>query len=230
MSSVLTGMQVSAIVPTLNEEQTLTATLKHLLEHTDRIVVSDGGSTDGTESVARAFPVTWVDGPPGRGRQLNRGAAAVDTSALLFVHADTCLPEGALPLIIGALESGYVGGGFSLRFESTLPIMAVGSRLVNLRTRLTRVPLGDQAQFVLSAQFHEMEGYRDWPILEDLDFMRRLKKRGRVAVLPAAVTTSDRRYARRGVWRTVATNWLIWGLFLAGVRPEKLASLYRDVR
>lgn len=223
-------MQVSAIVPTLNEEQTLAATLEQLLKHTDRIVVSDGGSTDKTESIARTFPVDWVSGPPGRGGQLNRGAAEVDADVLLFVHADTCLPDGALQLIIDAIRSDHVGGGFSVRFVSTIPIMAVGARLVNLRTRLTRVPLGDQAQFVRTEQFRELGGYRDWPILEDLDFMRRLKARGKIAVLTAQVSTSDRRYAQRGVWRTVATNWMIWALYLVGASPQRLAKLYRDVR
>ena len=117
-----------------------------------------------------------------------------------------------------------------MRFDSAIPIMAVGSRLVNLRTRLSRLPLGDQGQFVRADIFRDLGGYREWPILEDLDFMRRLKRRGRIAVLPEPVLTSDRRFAQRGVWRTVGTNWLIWLLFLLGVRPERLARFYRDVR
>lgn len=223
-------MQVSVIVPTLNEEKSLATTLKHLRGHTDRIVVSDGGSTDGTEQVARSFEVDWVSGPPGRGGQLNRGATRVDTEALLFVHADTRLPDRAIDLVTNALETGHLGGGFMVDFESDLRIMALGSRLVNLRTRLTRVPLGDQAQFVHAEPFARLGGYRDWPILEDLDFMRRLKKEGKIALVPHAVLTSDRRYAQRGVARTVALNWLIWALYLTGLHPAKLARLYRQVR
>lgn len=223
-------MQTSIVVPTLNEERSLATTLEHLLGHTQRIVVSDGGSRDGTETIAHDFPVTWVSGPPGRGVQLNRGAAATDADVLLFVHADTRLPEGALELIREALEQGSVGGGFTVRFESTIPIMAVGARVVNLRTRLTRLPLGDQGQFVRADLFRDLGGFREWPILEDLDFMRRLKRRGRIAVLPRPVITSDRRYAQRGVWRTVGSNWLIWAKFLLGAPPEELAKRYRDVR
>jgi hypothetical protein len=92
------------------------------------------------------------------------------------------------------------------------------------------VPLGDQAQFATAQAFRALGGYRDWPILEDLDFARRLKRHGRVALVERPVTTAARRFVERGVVATVATNWLIWGLFLAGVSPHRLAGLYRQIR
>jgi hypothetical protein len=100
----------------------------------------------------------------------------------------------------------------------------------NARSRISGIALGDQAQFVTREAFVRLGGYREWPLLEDLDFARRLKRAGRVAMLPLAVSTSARRFVQRGPVRTVATNWLIWTLFACGVPPARLVRLYRDVR
>jgi rSAM/selenodomain-associated transferase 2 len=223
-------MRLSLIIPTLNEELALEQTLEHLCSFGEEVIVSDGGSSDRTKQIARKYPVVWTQGPPGRGRQLNHGVASSHAEGLVFVHADTRLPPNAVADIKQALSSGYEGGGFRVRFSGSHPLMAVGSRLVNLRTRLTRAPLGDQAQFAHRQTFDQLGGFRDWPILEDLDFIRRLKKQAPVRVLRSAVITSDRRYAQRGIARTVALNWLIWTLFAFGVGPERLARLYRQVR
>ena len=137
-------MRISIIVPTLNEERAIAATLGHLLGLSLEVVVSDGGSRDATRSIANGFPVTWIEGEPGRGIQLNRGAQAASGDVLLFVHADTCLPDDAFGRIEEALEDGAVGGGFEVRFSSDRLVMRLGSRLASLRTRLTRIPLGDQ--------------------------------------------------------------------------------------
>jgi hypothetical protein len=101
---------------------------------------------------------------------------------------------------------------------------------VNLRTRLAFMPLGDQAQFATRETFRELGGYREWPLLEDLDFAKRMRRRRRLAVLPDPVVTSARRFAQQGPIRTVLTNWLIWLLFLLGVSPHRLARLYRKIR
>lgn len=196
----------------------------------DEVVVSDGGSTDRTREVAASLGARVVAGPSGRGAQLNRGAAATDAEILLFLHADTTLPPGAAEAVRVAVAQGCCGGGFRVRFEPTRPLFRFGAAIANARTRLTRVPLGDQAQFVTRDAFARLGGYREWPLLEDLDFARRLKRAGRVAVLPLEVSTSARRFVKRGAVRTVATNWLIWTLFLCGVSPERLVRLYRDVR
>jgi len=117
-----------------------------------------------------------------------------------------------------------------VRFDDDGFWMRLGSRLVNLRTRLTRVPLGDQAQFVTRDAFAALGGFRDWPILEDLDFMRRLKRHARasggIALLDPPVVTAARRYLTGGIARTIARNWLIWALYLLGVPPRRLARLY----
>lgn len=223
-------LDISIIVPTLDEELVLDETLQHLCAISRDVVVSDGGSDDGTEAIAASHPVTWTVGEAGRGRQLNSGAAMARGEVLLFVHADTRLPRDAVSLIEAAIHGGAVGGGFEVRFDSDRRLMAIGSTLVNLRTRATRTPLGDQGQFVRRRIFEELDGFRDWPILEDLDLIRRLKRHGEVAVLDAAVITSARRFAKRGVPRTLATNYTIWALFALGVHPRRLARLYRNVR
>jgi rSAM/selenodomain-associated transferase 2 len=223
-------MRLSLIVPTLNEELALERTLEHLASFSEEIIVSDGGSEDRTEEIARSFPVIWTQGPPGRGPQLNHGVASSSGEGLVFVHADTELPPNAATEIKQALDNGYAGGGFRVRFSGSHRLMAVGSRLVNLRTRITRAPLGDQAQFVRREVFDQLGGFHDWPIFEDLDFIRRLKKQAKITVLSSAVITSDRRYAQRGIGRTVALNWLIWSLYAVGVGPERLARFYRQVR
>ena len=218
---------VAAIIPTLNEESALRQSLPAILSAADEVVVSDGGSRDETVRFASQLGVRIVSGAAGRGSQLNRGAAATHSDVLLFLHADTLLPAGAMPAIREAIANGKVGGGFQVRFDSDHRVMALGSRLVRLRTRLTQSPLGDQAQFVNRPIFDDMGGFRDWPVLEDLDLIRRLKQRGEVAVLPLEATTSARRYLENGIGRTVARNWLIWALYFSGVPPQRLARLYR---
>ena len=214
-------------MPTLDESSHLAACLESARGVTDELIVSDGGSQDDTVSLARSFGATVVEGPPGRGGQLNRGAARTTARVLVFLHADSRLPEGAREVILEALDRGYRGGGFQLRFATPGRLPRLGSRLVNLRSRITGCPLGDQSQFCLRSSFEEMGGFREWPILEDLDFIRRLKRQGRVTLLSPRVATSYRRYRSRGIGRNIATNWLIWALYLLGVDPERLARFYR---
>jgi rSAM/selenodomain-associated transferase 2 len=226
----LSRASVAILIPALDEEEHLRELLPELVADADEVVVADGGSRDRTVELARELGATAVVGPPGRGRQLNRAAEASRSDVLVFLHADTRLPEGALDRVRRAVADGAAGGGFLVRFDSNLRIMALGSRLVNLRTRLTRAPLGDQAQFVTRAAFLALGGFREWPILEDLNLIRRLGRIGPIAVIPEPVVTSARRYEAGGVLRTVAVNWLIWLLYLFGAPPERLAGLYRNIR
>jgi rSAM/selenodomain-associated transferase 2 len=222
--------RLAVVVPTLNEAENLRRLVPELLAGFEEVVVSDGGSADGSAELARRLGARVVEGPAGRGGQLNRGAAASDGDVLLFLHADTRLPPGAPELLRRALAGGAVGGAFLLRFDRRPPLLALAEKLIAWRTRWTRLPLGDQAHFVTRAAFTALGGYRDWPILEDLDFARRLKRHGRVALIDAPVTTAARRYLHGGIVATAARNWLIWGLFVCGVSPRRLARLYRDVR
>jgi rSAM/selenodomain-associated transferase 2 len=251
LASVRTAkaMRVAIVVPTLNEEASIANTLPAALAalgppaEGHELVVSDGGSEDRTVETARALGASVVTGPAGRGGQLNRGAAATTAQILLFLHADTTLPQGALAAIQAVISGmppadppppaaadAAIGGAFLMRFDDDRPLLRLGAWLINLRTRITRLPLGDQAHFVTRAAFSQLGGYRDWPILEDLDFAWRLRRHGRTVILRQRVTTGARRFIELGVARTVATNWLIWLLFVAGVSPRRLARLYSQVR
>lgn len=228
-------MRLALVIPTLDESRALAATLRWATSardagEVDHIVISDGGSRDGTVALAREAGVTVVEGAPGRGIQLNRGAQAADGEALMFLHADTRLPDGAGNAVRRALAEGAVGGGFTVRFDEPTRLFGLGSRIVNLRTRLTGCPLGDQAQFVRRDAFERLEGFRPWPILEDLDFARRLKRLGRTALIEGPAVTAARRYTQQGITRTIVLNWLIWALYFVGVSPERLARLYRHRR
>ena len=136
---------------------------------------------------ARAHGVLVVEGPPGRGGQLRRGAEACSGEILLFLHADTRLPDDGPELVRRAIEDGAVGGGFPVRYDDDRRFT---DRLINLRTRLTGCPLGDQAQFLTREAYEALGGFRDWPILEDLDLIRRLKRRGKTVLLSKPVVTS----------------------------------------
>jgi len=223
-------MRLAIVVPTLNEEDTLRRYLPAALALADELIVSDGGSDDGTVAVARELGARVVTGPPGRGGQLNRGAAAATADGVLFLHADTTLPEQGVERLREAVARGAPGGAFFLRFDVDRPMQRLGARLINWRTRRLRVPLGDQAQFATRETFDKLGGFRDWPILEDLDFALRLRRLKGFTLIEEPVTTGARRFVEQGAARTVATNWLIWLLFLCGVSPHRLARLYRQIR
>jgi hypothetical protein len=219
-------MRLSVVIPTLDEAALLPDTLPPALAIADEVWVSDGGSRDDTVAIAEALGARTVRGPAGRGAQLNRGVERTDGEVLLFLHADTRLPGDAGELVRRAVDGGAVGGGFRLSFDTSDPLLRLSCRCANLRTRLSGCPLGDQAQFVRRDTFAAMGGFRDWQALEDLDFIRRLRRMGRTTVLASATVTSPRRYLRRGIVRNLATNTLIFALYFAGVPPHRLARLY----
>lgn len=229
-------MRLAIVVPTLNEEDTVRRNLPAALAVADEVVVSDGGSADATVEVARSLGARVVVGPPGRGLQLNRGASAAIASntakadILLFLHADTTLPPGGAEAVRAAVIQGAPGGAFFLRFDADLPLQRLGSWLVNRRTRWLRVPLGDQAQWATRETFERLGGFPDWPLLEDVDFMGRLRRLPGFTIIEEPVTTGARRFLELGSVRTVAINWMIWLLFWGGVSPYRLARLYRQIR
>jgi rSAM/selenodomain-associated transferase 2 len=220
-------MRLAIVIPTLDEEHNLPTNLPTALDAADEVWISDGGSRDRTVEVAADLGAKVVTGPPGRGAQLNRGAGRAGGEALLFLHADTRLPATAGERVRRAVAEGAVGGGFRLRFDTRHPFMRFSAHCIDLRTRVTRCPLGDQAQFVTRETFEHLGGFREWPIFEDLDFSRRLKRRGRTVLVDEPVVTSARRYLSQGITRTLLTNWLLFALYFAGVPPERVARLYR---
>lgn len=219
-------MPVSVIIPTLNEEERIAATIvSALLAGAAEVIVSDGGSSDATIEAAREYGARVLTGADMRARQLNLGAREAAHDALLFLHADTLLPLGACTAVEKAIANGATFGGFRLGFlENGLGLAAA---LINARTRLTREPWGDQAQFAPRDAFLQSGGYPEIPIMEDYEFARRMKRAGRTALVPLTVRTSGRRFCELGIVRTAALNWWIIACYHLGVSPERLARWYR---
>lgn len=213
------------IIPTLNEADRVgDAVLAAFLAGAAEVIVVDAGSSDATVASARARGADVIEGVRVRARQLNRGAQAAAHNHVIFVHADTLLPLGAADAVERAIADGAVFGGFRLRFLEGGPRLACVAFMINTRTRLTHAPWGDQAQFVRRDAF---PGYPDFPIMEDYELARRMKRKGRTALLPLHVGTSGRRFLQKGVLVTSAINWLIIVAYHLGVAPERLARWYR---
>jgi rSAM/selenodomain-associated transferase 2 len=232
-------MTISVVVPTLNEERVLPGTFPHTLAlGFDEVTVVDGGSRDRTPDILAPYvsargacPVTVVTAPCGRATQMNLGAALSRGDVLLFLHADTLLPRDAKAQILQALgDPACVGGRFDVRFERDEGWGWVISRMMNLRSRWTGIATGDQALFVRRTAFQKVGGFPDIPIMEDVEFTRRLKRAGAVAALRTKVVTSYRRWERRGAVRTIVLMWLLRFLHWLGIKPERLKQLYGDAR
>ncbi len=219
------------VVPVYNEARILEGALGRLqrLAGTLPVVIVDGGSTDGSAQIARRFFPVEVHGEPNRGTQLNRGAQCLSTDVLLFLHADSQLPLGFRQHIRQALlEPDVVGGCFCLAFDEPHPLLRFYSWFTQFSWRLFH--FGDQGFFVRREVFQKMNGFRELAILEDVDFLRRLRRYGRFPVLPAAVTTSGRRFLRHGIVRQMLRDILLVGLFELGFPAGRLAPLYPHSR
>ena len=225
-------MNISVIVPVLNEEKVIAATLLALLTLAPyEIIIVDGGSADRTGELAAKFPVKVISSERGRGRQMNRGAGEARGDVLLFLHADTRLPASALNDIKAALsEPRYLGGRFDVELEGEHWMLKIVGTLINYRSRVTQVGTGDQALFVRREVFARMGGFLDIPLMEDIAFCRALKRKGAVACLRSRVITSARRWESDGVWRTIFKMWSLKACYLAGVSPARLKRFYADTR
>lgn len=225
-------MNISVIVPVLNEEKNIAATLEALLPVAPyEIIIVDGGSSDRTRDIAARFQVKVFSSERGRARQMNCGAGAASGEVFLFLHADTRLPNTALHDIAGALaDPRYIGGRFDVELEGDHWMLPVIARMISQRSRLTKVGTGDQALFVRREIFDSMGGFPDIPLMEDIAFCRALKRAGEVACLRSRVVTSARRWELDGVWRTIFTMWMLKLLYLAGVAPARLKRFYADTR
>ena len=225
-------MNISVILPVLNEEKSIAATLAALLELApDEIIVVDGGSADRTREIAAQFPVKVISSERGRGRQMNRGAQAASGEVLLFLHADTRLPSTAFDDIGAALaDRGYLGGRFDVELAGSHWLLPLVGRMISYRSRLSKVGTGDQALFVRRGIFRRMGGFPEIPLMEDIAFCQALKRLGSVACLRSRVVTSARRWEMDGVWRTILRMWVLKLLYFAGVSPARLKQFYADTR
>lgn len=188
----------------------------------------DGGSTDGTAAaVARSPRVRLLASPRGRACQMNAGARAAGGDVLLFLHADTLLPDGALAAVDTAVgDPGVVAGRFDVRFDNPRPVFRMIAWFMNRRSRWSGISTGDQAIFVRREVFEALGGYPDMPLMEDVELCRRLKRRGRLAALRLCVTTSARKWEREGAVRTILLMWALRLLYMAGIPPAQLHRWY----
>jgi rSAM/selenodomain-associated transferase 2 len=236
VSTVSAAPLVSIIVITLNEAAIVGRCLERvvgLARHCPpvEVIIADGGSTDGTLDIARHYGRVVSAGRRGRAAGLNAGAAVARGDILLFLHADTLLPPDALTLARRTLTTpGMVGGRFRVALDNPQWRFRLVAASINLRDRLLGGFTGDQAVFVRADTFRRMGGYAGLPLMEDLDFARRLERQGGVARLDRAITTAARRWERHGLVRTILLMWTLRLLYRAGVPPRYLASFYRDAR
>jgi rSAM/selenodomain-associated transferase 2 len=225
-------MKISVIIPVFHEGEKINEILDSIksvaADTLYEAIVVDGDSSGGT--IANIFDprVLTLTAPRGRALQMNAGAARACGDILLFLHADTLLPPKALPKIIEALSNGrFIGGAFDLEIQNHRWIFRAIGRAASWKHRLTRVPYGDQAIFMLRRYFENIGGYAGIPLMEDVELMRRAKRHGgHIIILPDAVTTSSRKWETDGVFYTIIRNWLIQALYLFGVPARRLVKYY----
>ena len=224
-----TAPRISVIIPARNEAATIERVLRRVYD--DRpweVIVVDGESSDGTGEIAAQMDAMVLRTAPGRGRQLNTGAAAATGDILLFLHADTSLPHAYRETVVDTLALPQtVAGAFRLHIDAPGMALRFVERAVQFRSRFLQMPYGDQAIFVRVEDFHRAGGYPDWPVMEDYCLVRRLRLLGKIRIAPDGVVTSGRRWKRVGVWRTTAQNQLTILAYRLGVSPDRLAR-WRD--
>jgi rSAM/selenodomain-associated transferase 2 len=192
------------------------------------VIVVDGGSTDETAELAASRGATVIQSKPGKAVQMNTGAAAAAGDILVFLHADTLLPEDFDHQIVSALnQNGVAAGAFRLTIDSTGAGIRIIECITNLRSILLQLPYGDQALFIRKMLFEEIGGFPELPIMEDFILIRRLKRKGKIVLLPESVMTSPRRWLHLGIFRTWLINQLIIITYYLGIPPERLNRWYR---
>jgi rSAM/selenodomain-associated transferase 2/rSAM/selenodomain-associated transferase 1 len=224
-----TGPRISVIIPALNEAAEIVSTLDSVQRETPHeVMVVDGGSIDETRSLAAGSGATVISSRPGRAWQMNAGAAQASGNLLVFLHADTILPSNWARTVVESLGCPRVAlGAFGFQIAGNLPGKQIVEWTANWRSRWCKLPYGDQALFLRRAAFEEEGGFADLPIMEDYEFVRRLRRRGRIITVAQKALTSARRWQRFGVLHTTLRNQLIIAGYHLGMNPRTLAEFYR---
>jgi len=221
---------VAMIVPVLNEAECLPCLLTHIREWgMDEIIFVDGGSSDETLQILKNAGVKWIHSERGRAVQINAGTAQLKSDIFLFIHVDTSLSSSHIEDIKQVMRNSSVAGGrFDVRLSGHHTTFRIIEFFINWRSRLTRISTGDQAMFVRREVFARLGGFSEQPLMEDVEFSRRLKREGRVACLHRRVVTSSRRWEKHGIVRTVLLMWWLRLCYSLGVNPEVLKRRYLD--
>jgi rSAM/selenodomain-associated transferase 2 len=221
-------------VPAFHERGNINDLIENLSrldsERSIEIIVVDGAQEKDTLEAIHTSHVIKVPSEKGRAKQMNTGASIARGEILIFLHADTELPSGALKMIDSLLKRGvYVGGAFDLGIKSDRFIFKVIEKLSSWRSRLNRVPFGDQAIFIRREYFNEIGGYKEIPLMEDVELMRRIKRSGnKISIFYDRVMTSPRRWEQEGVTYCILRNWTLQALYLLGISPHRLAVFYKS--
>lgn len=225
---VSTKSSISVIIPALNESVSIAETLSRLNSIGGvEVIVVDGGSVDNTAVIAETNGARVIMSPPGRGCQLNAGAEAASGDLFLFLHADTVLPVDFAHIVRRTLKAPDVMcGAFTLRIDSKLKMLRIIEKTTNWRSRKMGMPYGDQALFMRRDVFCATGGFPEQPLMEDFEYMRRLRKKGRIVTVPECVLTSGRRWETKGLWRVTILNQMIILAYLSGISPERLHRWY----
>lgn len=226
---VIESMSISIIIPTLNEAEgiaDLLATLQ-ILRSQCEIIIADGGSSDNIQSNSVALVDQFVCSNKGRAVQMNAGARHATGDILVFLHADTYLPEQALTLIQQGIVAGALWGRFDMQLLGQHSMLNIIALMMNWRSRLTGVATGDQVIFVKRSIFQQLGGFPEIALMEDIAMSKQLKKLARPYCIAAKVKSSARRWESFGVWRTIALMWSIRLRYFLGESPDNLAQLYR---
>ena len=223
---------LSIILPVLNEAATIVAALEAvtpLRTRGNEIIVVDGGSADDTAALARPLADFVITSARGRAVQMNAGAALARGDVLLFLHADTRLPDDADQRVLeGLSRSNRAWGRFDVTIDGAHPLLPVVAAAMNIRSRLTGIATGDQAMFVTREAFDSVGGFPEIALMEDITLARSLKRVSRPLCLSSRVTTSGRRWEERGVLRTILLMWRLRLAYFLGAKPDELARRYGD--
>ncbi len=220
---------LTIVLPVLDEAASIVERLEALADLRARgveVIVVDGGSGDGTADVAHPLADRVLVAPRGRAAQMNAGAAVAAGDVLLFLHADTHLPEHADALVAGALDSGHRWGRFDVRIDSRDPTLSMVSFFMNQRSALSGICTGDQAIFVRRDLFDSAGGYPELPLMEDVTLSQELRRHGAPARIRTRVVTSARRWEQHGTWRTIVLMWRFRAEYFLGADPGRLAVRY----
>lgn len=227
---IVSPVRISIILPVLNEAPALQQYLPLLQEARaagHEVIVVDGGSRDNGPVLAAPLADRVIVTTPGRARQMNAGAAVATGDVLLFLHVDTRLPTGALTLLQQHFaQSSLQWGRFDVQLSGRHPAFRVIETMINLRSRVSGVATGDQALFLRAALFRELGGFPAVPLMEDVAITKTLRRVSRPLCLRERVVTSSRRWEKHGIARTVLLMWWLRLLYVLGVSPERLHSMY----
>ncbi len=223
-----TPTDISVIIPVLNEERHLEATLAQVGQDPGvEVIVVDGGSLDDTMDIARSHGVQVLQWARGRAVQMNAGAVVAQGEVLLFIHGDVCLPEGWIQHVRKILdEPDVVAGAFRFATDYDSATMRFLSWATNLRSQRRQMPYGDQGLFLNVATFNRVDGFPALALMEDYEMVRRLQRHGKIGLAPVAAVCSGRRWRELGAWRCMLRNQMCMTAYRLGVSVDRIARWY----